>query len=161
MHICACSSAPEICQNIGIRTYFGSVTAASLGVFRHFAFCIKVPRLATFFIASKNCIFWGLLLSSQKIWQLWVLKSCKVLMRPPYPIIGSVTPYHLLLRQGWVLFAVGMNVRIQWDPVYKAFHRILSCEKRTNCSVAIQTWSWRGKPAASSQSGLREANAER
>jgi len=33
--------------------------------------------------------------------------------------------------------------------------------KRTNCSVATQTWSWRGKPAASARAWLREANAKR
>ena len=35
--------------------------------------------------------------------------------------------------------------------------------KRTKWSVAIQTWSWCGKPAASrsARAGLREANAER
>jgi len=29
------------------------------------------------------------------------------------------------LRQGWVLFDT--NVRIQWNPVYKAFHQIRCC----------------------------------
>ena len=33
--------------------------------------------------------------------------------------------------------------------------------KRINCSVVIQTWSWRGKPAASARAWLWEANAER
>ena len=28
-----------ICKNIGIRTYFGSMTVESVRVFRHFAFC--------------------------------------------------------------------------------------------------------------------------
>jgi len=59
MHVCPCSWALGICKNIGIRTYFGSVRAEFVGVFRHFVFCIKVPKLTTFFIASKNCIFWG------------------------------------------------------------------------------------------------------
>jgi len=33
--------------------------------------------------------------------------------------------------------------------------------KRMNWSVVFQTWSWRGKPAAGTRAGLREANAER
>ena len=33
--------------------------------------------------------------------------------------------------------------------------------KRTNWSVVIHIWSWRGKPAASAQAVLWEANAER
>jgi len=157
MHICACSSAPEICQNIGIRTHFASVTAASLGFSRHFAFCIKVPRLATFFIASKNCIFWGLLLSSQKIWQLWVLKSCKVFMRPPYQCytLPPVVKAGLGFVCRWNERANSMGSSLQ------SISSNSSLWKRTNCSVAIQTWSWRGKPAASSQAWLRQANAER
>jgi len=56
MHVCLCSWALGICKNIGIWTYSGSVTAESVGFSRHFALCIRVPRLATFFIAPKNCI---------------------------------------------------------------------------------------------------------
>ena len=59
MYICFCPRALGICKNIGIQTYFGSLTAKSVRGFHHFALCIKVPRLATFFIAPKNCIFWG------------------------------------------------------------------------------------------------------
>jgi len=61
IHICPCSWALGICKNIGTRTYFGSMTADSESVrfFRHFAFCLKVPKLAKFFIAPKDCIFWG------------------------------------------------------------------------------------------------------
>jgi len=33
--------------------------------------------------------------------------------------------------------------------------------KRTNSSVVMQTWSWRGKHAASTRAGLRAANAGR
>ena len=33
--------------------------------------------------------------------------------------------------------------------------------KRNDSSVILQTWSWRGKPAASARAGLRRANAER
>jgi len=46
-------------MNIGIRTYFGSMTVESVGVFRHFAFCSLGNRLASFFIAPENCIFKG------------------------------------------------------------------------------------------------------
>jgi len=45
-HICPCS---RICKNIGIRTYFGSMTVESVGGFRHFAFCSLGNRLASFF----------------------------------------------------------------------------------------------------------------
>ena len=59
MHISPSSWALGICKNIGIRTYFGSVTAESVQFFHQFALCIKVPGLSTLFIAPKNCIFWG------------------------------------------------------------------------------------------------------
>jgi len=58
MHICPCSRALGICKNIGIPTYFGSMTVESVGVFRHFAFCNLGNRLASFFVVPKNCIFW-------------------------------------------------------------------------------------------------------
>jgi len=59
MHICPCSRALGICKNIGIRTYLRSVTAESVRLFDHFAFCIKASRHATFLIAPKNCVCWG------------------------------------------------------------------------------------------------------
>jgi len=59
MHICPCSQALGICKNIGIRTYFDSVTAKIMGFFRRFAFCSLGNRLASFFIVPKNCILWG------------------------------------------------------------------------------------------------------
>ena len=45
----------------------------------------KVPRLAVFSIAPKNCVLESYLLSTSKIWQLWVPKSfnLKVLMECP------------------------------------------------------------------------------
>jgi len=86
-----------------------------LGFSATFAFCINAPRLATFFIAPKICIFEAHLLSPfevlhycillhvlqcvaveahllspSKIWQLWALKSYKLFMEPPYT---TVTPY--------------------------------------------------------------------
>jgi len=66
----------------------------------------------------------------------------------------------------WILIKAGLgfvdtNVRIQWDPVYKAFSSNSSLWKRTKWFVVIETWSWRGKPVASARAGLREANAER
>jgi len=57
MQICLCSWALGLYKNVGIRTYFGLVTAESVWFFHHFAFCIKVLRLANFFIAPKNCTF--------------------------------------------------------------------------------------------------------
>jgi len=59
MHICPCSRALEIYKNIGIRTYFGSITAEIIGGFRHSAFCSLGNRIASFFFVPKNCIFWG------------------------------------------------------------------------------------------------------
>jgi len=59
MHICPCSWALGIRKNIGIRTYFGSVTAEIMGGFRHFAFCSLGSRLASIFIVPKNCIIGG------------------------------------------------------------------------------------------------------
>jgi len=59
MHICPCSRAFGICKNIGVWTYFGSMTVESVGVFRHFAFCSLGNRLASFCIVPENCIFWG------------------------------------------------------------------------------------------------------
>ena len=57
IHICPCSCALLICKNIGIRTYFSTVTVESVWGFRHFALWRHGFRLATFFIAPKNCIF--------------------------------------------------------------------------------------------------------
>ena len=90
MHICPLSWALRICRNIGIWTYFGSVTVESVKFFRHFAFWRHGTRLAIFFIADKNCIFLAHLLRPLKIWQLWFLRSYKVFMDSPYTI---VTPY--------------------------------------------------------------------
>jgi len=59
MHICPCSRTVGISKKIWIRIYFGPVTVDSEEVFRHFAFWRHGSRLATFFIAPKNCIFWG------------------------------------------------------------------------------------------------------
>jgi len=59
MHICLCSRALGMCKNIDIRTYFGSMTVESVGVFRHFAFCSLGNRPASFLIVPKDCIFWG------------------------------------------------------------------------------------------------------
>ena len=39
--------------------------------------------------------------------------------------------------QGWDI--VETNVRIHWNPVYKAFHRIRWCGNETNLLVVIQT----------------------
>jgi len=57
MHICPCSRALGICNHVGIRTYFGSMTVESVRFSRHFAFCSLGKRLASFFIVDKHCIF--------------------------------------------------------------------------------------------------------
>ena len=96
MHICLCPWALGICKIIGIRTYFGSVTAESVRVFHHFAFCIKVSRLATFkklhlrtafFCRFTRRIFCEPRRILCKIWRFWVPKSHKVFMEPPYTIV--------------------------------------------------------------------------
>jgi len=43
---------------------------------------------------------------------------------------------------------VQKNVRILWNPVYKAFHRIRLCGNERSGLIVNQTWSWWGKPAA-------------
>ena len=59
IHICLLLWALRICKNTGIQPYFGSVTVESVKFFHHFAFWRHGTRLATFFIAPRNCIFWG------------------------------------------------------------------------------------------------------
>jgi len=59
IHICPCSRTVGISKKIWIQNYFGPVTVDSAEVFRHFAFWHHGFRLATFFVAPKNCIFWG------------------------------------------------------------------------------------------------------
>jgi len=72
-----------ICKNIGIRTYFDSVTAESVRFSHHFPCAIKVPRLATFLIHLRTAFFESHLLSPLKIWQLWVPKRYKVFIKTP------------------------------------------------------------------------------
>jgi len=52
------------------------------------------------------------------------------------------------------------NVDSQWNPV-QSNSLIFLLWKRNNSSVVLQTWSWRGKPAASAPAGLRKMNAGR
>jgi len=59
MHICPCSWSIEISKKIWSQEYFGTVTVDSVEIFRHFAFWRHRTRLASFFIESKNCVFWG------------------------------------------------------------------------------------------------------
>jgi len=68
-HNPTCSWTLGICRYTRIQTYFGSVTAKIVGFCGPFAFCIKIPRLATFSIAPKNCIFEAHLLSPLRIWR--------------------------------------------------------------------------------------------
>jgi len=44
-------------------------------------------------------------------------------------ILDSGGTYVLLIRQA----CVETNVRIEWDPVYKAFHLVRCCGSATNC----------------------------
>ena len=66
-HICPCSRTVGISKKIWIQTYCGPVAVVSVEVFRHFAFWRHGSRLATFFIAPKNCIFRGASLEPIKI----------------------------------------------------------------------------------------------
>ena len=59
MNICPCSWTVGISKKIWIQTHFGLVMIDSEEVFRHFAFWRHGSRLATFFIATLNCIFGG------------------------------------------------------------------------------------------------------
>jgi len=56
MHVSPCSWALGICENIGVRTYFGTVTVESVEVSCNFAFWRHEFKLATFLIAHKDCI---------------------------------------------------------------------------------------------------------
>ena len=47
MHICPCSWAHGIYKNIGIRTYFASMTAESVGGFRPSGFCVMYKSRGT------------------------------------------------------------------------------------------------------------------
>jgi len=93
MHICPCLWNVGISNKIWIQNYFGPVTVDSEEVFRLFACWRHGSRLATCFIAPKNCIFWGESFEPIKTWQLWILESYKVFIKPPYTI---VTPYQTL-----------------------------------------------------------------
>jgi len=65
VHICPCSRAGlleharKFASGPGFRPILGLVTVDSMEVFRHFAFLRHGFKLTTFFIAPKNCIFWG------------------------------------------------------------------------------------------------------
>jgi len=69
-----------------------------------------------------------------------------------------------LLRQGW--FLLETNMRIQWDPVYMAFHQICFVETKqivsSNSNVILkrQRQCLSGSRPAR-EPLLREANAER
>ena len=54
MHICPYSRALGICKNIGIRTYFGSITVESVGVFRHLRFVASGTDLPAFLLYLRT-----------------------------------------------------------------------------------------------------------
>jgi len=93
IHICPYSWALGICNKIGIRTYFASVAAESVGFFRHFCVLARNVQTCHFFYHKlhQRTFFEAHLLSPLKIWQLWTLKSYKVLMESPYTIV-TVAP---------------------------------------------------------------------
>jgi len=89
MHICPCSWALGICKNIGIWNYFASVTAKSMGGFRHSCGLYKSARTCHFFV-PKNCIFWDASFETLKKLTTSCAQKFQVFMEPPYTI---VTPY--------------------------------------------------------------------
>jgi len=77
-----------MCHKLGIRTYFGSVTVESVRFSCHFAFWRHVPRLATFSIVPKNCIFWGASFEPiQNLTTLVYQKVTRFLGEPPIPLL--------------------------------------------------------------------------
>ena len=67
---------------------------------------------------------------------------------------GSGPPFRL----GWVFLArTQMLSGIQFTTYFIDF----LLWKRNDSSVVLCTWSWRGKPVARAQAGLRRENAER
>ena len=114
MHIWLCSWALGICPNIGIRTYLAD--GRNCGVFPPLLRLVwKRPDLPLFLWHLRTAFFEALLLGPLRIWRLWALKSYKVFMEPPYPI---VTPYRLALHQKylWALhsFCTHKNKHKRW-----------------------------------------------
>jgi len=88
VHICPCSWALGICKNIGIRTYFASVTAESVGGFRHFCVLYKSDRSCHFFYCTwelhvLRCIFWA----HQKSGNFVRLKITRFSWNPHIPLL--------------------------------------------------------------------------
>jgi len=109
-------------------------------------FVWKNPDLPLFLSHLRTAFFEAHLLSPYKIWQLWVLTSYKVFMEPSYTII---TPYYFSNER-----------RFSVDSSLQCILSYLLLWKQNDSSKVIQTWSWRGKHAASVRACLREANAE-
>jgi len=89
MHICPCSWALGICKNIGIRTYFGSVTAESVGIFRHFGVLYKSARTCQFFCCTQQLqflwrIFWA-------HWKSGNFERLKFIWNPHIPLLHPIT----------------------------------------------------------------------
>jgi len=106
MHICPCSRTVGISKKIWMQTYFGLVKVDSEEVFCHFAFWRHGSRLATFFIAPKNCIF----LEAQPIKNLATLDPEKLQGYPHIQLIFFLffsgfesTHCYTILRTTWFL----------------------------------------------------------
>jgi len=81
-----------------------------------------VPIPETKYKRSKNVFsVTSIALSCGHIWARLLKPLAQSLIGSPGNLLSS---NHV--RQGWDLFET--NVRIQWNPVYKAFHRIRFCE---------------------------------
>ena len=101
MHICPCSWALGVCKNIGIRIYFGLVTAKSVRFSHHFAFLYKSTQTCLFSVLHLWTAFQEAhLLGPSRIWQLWIPKSYEVFIEPPYIF---VTPYFVCDAEHFII----------------------------------------------------------
>ena len=152
MHICPCSWALGICKNIGIWNYFASVTAKSMGGFRHSCGLYKSARTCHFFV-PKNCIFWDASFETLKKLTTSCAQKFQVFMEPPYTI---VTPYHLSF-QSLQLTLVNWHLK-SCCVVISCFWSFVSKLGPFGWSLRVKYSSWclgRGKKENSSGQSLR------
>ena len=88
MHICPCLRSLGICKNIGIRTYFASVTAESAGFSRHFWVFYKSARTCHFLYCTWELHFFRRIFWAQhKSGHFVRLKVTRFLWNPPIPLL--------------------------------------------------------------------------
>ena len=108
-------------------------------------------------------------------YHLWGFRS---VFRQAFRVSSSNGLYRVTISRrsrghGWlrtnnarVMFKVGLgisrtNADSEWNPSLKRSSSIFLIWKRKDSSVALQSWSWRGKPAASARAGLQKTIAGR